>query len=132
MGTTPKVSLYLSSDRPNTDLIVKLIDVDPDGKAYDLDESIQQARWRDGWERPVFLVPGQVSQVEVGPLVTSNAYLTGHRIRIEVSSSNFPGFERNLNTGGNSYTEKDPLVAYDVIHHAPDYPSSVLLSVQRR
>lgn len=124
-----KVSLYLSSDRSDTDLTVKLLDVYPDGKAYNLDESIQRTRWRGGWDKPVFLIPGQVSRVEVGPLVTSNAFLPGHRIRIEVSSSNFPHFERNLNTGGNNYDEKDPLVAHNVIHHGPEYPSVIVLPV---
>jgi hypothetical protein len=80
----------------------------------------------------VFLIPGQVSRVVVGPLVTSNAFLPGHRIRIEVSSSNFPHFERNLNTGGNNYDEKDPLVAHNVIHHGPEYPSVIVLPVTPR
>lgn len=126
-----KVSLYLSSDAKDTDLTVKLIDVYPDGKAYNLDESIQRVRWRDGWEKPVLMEPGQVYKVDVGPLVTGNAFLSGHRIRIEVSSSNFPRFERNLNTGGNNFDEKDGVVAHNVIHHSPAYPSVVVLPVLR-
>ena len=77
------------------------------GKAYNLDESIHRVRWRDGWEQPVFMEPGRVYKVDVGPLVTSNAFAPGHRIRIEVSSSNFPRFARNLNTGGNNYDESE-------------------------
>ena len=123
------VSLYLSSDVKDTDLTVKLLDVYPDGKAYNLDESIQRVRWSDGWEKPVWMEPGRVYKVEVGPLVTGNAFLPGHRIRIEVSSSNFPRFERNLNTGGNNFDEKDAVVAHNVIHHAPAYPSMVVLPV---
>ena len=123
------VSLYLSSDRKDTDLAVKLVDVYPDGKAYNLDESIQRVRWRDGWDTPAFMEPGHVYKVDVGPLVTSNAFAVGHRIRVEVSSSNFPRFERNLNTGGNNYDEKAPLVAHNVIHHGPEYPSSIVLPV---
>jgi hypothetical protein len=73
--------------------------------------------------------PGQVYKVELSPLTTSNAFLPGHRIRVEVSSSNFPHFERNLNTGGNNYDEKDPLVAHNVIHHGPQYPSVIVLPV---
>ena len=126
-----KVSLYLSSDAKDTDLTVKLLDVYPDGKAYNLDESIQRVRWRDGWERPVLMERGRVYKVEVGPLVTSNAFLPGHRIGIEVSSSNFPRFERNLNTGGNNFDEKDAVVAQNMIHHAPAYPSMVVLPVLR-
>jgi hypothetical protein len=126
-----KVSLYVSSDAKDTDLTLKLLDVYPDGKAYNLDESIQRARWRDGWEKPVFLEPGRVYKVDVGPLVTSNAFAPGHRIRVEVSSSDFPRFERNLNTGGNNFDEKDGVVARNVIHHAPAYPSAVVLPVVR-
>ncbi len=125
------VSLYLSSDVKDGDLTVKLLDVYPDGRAYNLDESIQRVRWREGWEKPVFMEPGKVYKVDVGPLVTSNAFLPGHRIRIEVSSSNFPRFDRNLNTGGNNYDEKDGVVAHNVIHHAPAYPSGVVLPVLR-
>ncbi len=124
-----KVTLYLSSDRKDTDLTVKLVDVTPDGKAFNLDESIQRVRWREGWEKPAFMEPGHVYKVEVGPLVTSNAFLPGHRIRVEVSSSNFPRFDRNLNTGANNYDEKDPLVAHNVIHTGPTYPSAVMLPV---
>ena len=74
---------------------------------------------------------GKVYKVEVGPLVTSNAFLAGHRIRIEVSSSNFPRYERNLNTGGNNFDEKEGVVAHNEIHHAPAYPSVVVLPVLR-
>ena len=124
-----KVTLYLSSDRKDTDLTVKLLDVDASGRAYTLDETIQRVRWREGWNRPVFMQAGQVYKVELSPLTTSNAFLPGHSIRVEVSSSNFPHFERNLNTGGNNYDEKDPLVAHNVIHHGPQHPSAITLPV---
>lgn len=124
-----KVTMYMSSDRKDTDLTVKLLDVYPDGKAYNLDETIQRLRWREGWDKPVFMEPGHVYKVDVGPLVTSNAFLPGHRVRIEVSSSNFPRFERNLNTGNNNFDEKDPLVAHNVIHHGPEHPSVIVLPV---
>jgi hypothetical protein len=124
-----EVSLYLSSDRKDTDLTVKLIDVEPDGRAYNLDDAILRVRWREGWERPVFMEPGQVYRVDVGPLVTSNRFDVGHRIRIEVSSSNFPHYDRNLNTGGNNYDEKDPLVAHNVLHHGGPYPAAIVLPV---
>ncbi len=124
-----KVTLYLSLDRKDTDLTIKLIDVGPDGKAYNLDDTIQRVRWREGWDHPVFMQGGQVYKVEFAPLTTGNAFAAGHRIRVEVSSSNFPHFERNLNTGGNNYDEKDPLVAHNVIHHGAQYPSSIVLPV---
>ena len=123
------VSLYLSSDAKDTDLTIKLLDVYPDGTAYNLDESIQRARWRDGWESPSFLQPDNVVKVDVGPMVTSNAFAAGHRIRIEVSSSNFPRFERNLNTGGNNYDESKGVLATNTIHHSPQYPSHIVLPI---
>ena len=123
------VSLYLSSDRKDTDLTVKLLDVYPDGRAYNLDESIQRVRWREGWDHPVFMEPGHVYKVNVGPLQTGNTFLPGHRVRIEVSSSNFPFFERNLNTGGHNYDESVPLVARNAIHHGGHYPSTIVLPV---
>jgi uncharacterized protein len=124
-----RVTLYLSSDRKDTDLTIKLLDVYPDGKAYNLDENILRVRWREGWDRPVFMAPGQTYKVDLGPLQTSNAFLPGHRIRIEVSSSNFPRFDRNLNTGGNNYDEKDPLTAHNVIHFGAAHPSLIELPV---
>jgi hypothetical protein len=126
-----EVTLYLSSDVRDTDLMVKLVDVHPDGKAYNLDEQALRVRWREGWDAPVFMEPGEVYRVTIPPLVTSNTFQTGHRIRIAVTSSSFPVYERNLNTGGPNYNEKDPVVARNVIHHGPGHPSAVTLSVVR-
>ena len=125
------VTLYLSSDVKDTDLMVKLVDVYPDGRAYNLDEGVQRVRWRDSYEKPVFMERDKVYKVAVPPLVTSNAFLPGHRIRIEVSSSSFPMLERNLNTGGNNFDEKEGVIAHNVIHHAPHYPSAIILPVAR-
>jgi putative CocE/NonD family hydrolase len=88
-------------------------------------------RWREGWEKPVFMESGKVYKVDIPPLVTSNAFAAGHRIRVEVSSSSFPHFERNLNTGGNNYDEKDGITARNTIHHAPAYPSHIVLPIVR-
>ncbi|MEZ4589066.1 MAG: CocE/NonD family hydrolase [Gemmatimonadales bacterium] len=123
------VTLYLSSDVKDTDLMVKLVDVYPDGKAYNLDEQALRVRWREGWDAPVFMESGKVYQVTLPPLVTSNTFQAGHRIRISVASSSFPVYERNLNTGGPNYNEKDPIVAHNVIHHGPAHPSAVTLTV---
>ena len=113
-------------------LLVERIDVHPDGKAYNLDENIQRVRWREGWDKPVFMEPGQVYKVDIGPLVTSNSFLPGHRIRVEVSSSNFPRFDRNLNTGGNNYDETATLVAHNVVHHSKQYPSGITITVVKK
>lgn len=128
-----EVTLYVESDAKDTDFTVKLIDVYPDGRAYNLDESIQRMRWREGYDRPpVWMEPGKVAKVAIGPLTTSNWFEKGHRIRVEVSSSNFPRFDRNLNTGGNNYDEVEGVVAHNAVHHSGRYPSSITLSVVRR
>jgi putative CocE/NonD family hydrolase len=127
-----EVTLYLSSDVKDTDLTVKLLDVYPDGRAFNLDESIQRVRYREGYDKWVFMEPGEVYEVNVGPLTTSNFFDAGHRIRIEVSSSNFPRFTRNLNTGGNIYDESEGVVAHNRIHHSSRYPSQIRVPVVRR
>lgn len=124
-------TLYLSSDVKDTDVTIKLIDVHPDGKAYNLDETIQRVRYREGYEKEVFMEKGKVYEVKLTPMSTSNYFAAGHRIRIEVSSSNFPRFERNLNTGGNNYDEAKGVVATNTIHHSRKYPSVVRLPIVR-
>ena len=92
-----------------------MLDVYPDGRAYNLDESIQRMRYRDGYDKPlVWMEKGKVYKVTLQPLTTSNYFAPGHRLRIEVSSSNFPRFDRNLNTGGNNYDEAKGVVAHNV------------------
>ena len=102
--------LYLSSDVKDTDLTIKIIDVLPDGTAYNLDETIQRIRYREGYDKEVFMGKDQVYKVELTPMATSNYFKKGHRIRVEVSSSNFPRFSRNLNTGGDNYDESESVV----------------------
>ncbi|MGB5303939.1 MAG: CocE/NonD family hydrolase [Gemmatimonadota bacterium] len=123
------VTLYVSSDARDTDFTVKLLDVYPDGTAYNLDETIQRIRYRDGYDRQVFMEPGQVYEVEVSPMSTSNYFAPGHSLRIEVSSSNFPRFTRNLNTGGNNYDETEGVVANNQVHHSSEYPSQIRIPV---
>ena len=122
-------TLYLSSDVKDTDVTIKIIDVYPDGKAYNLDETIQRVRYREGYDKEVFMEKDQVYKVEMTPMSTSNYFEAGHRIRIEISSSNFPRFERNLNTGGNNYDEPKGIVAHNKIHHSRKYPSMISLPV---
>jgi uncharacterized protein len=126
-------TLYVSSDARDTDFTVKVIDVYPDGRAYNLDESIQRMRYRDGYDKPpVWIDPGKVYKVVLQPLTTSNYFEAGHRLRIEVSSSNFPRFDRNLNTGGNNYDESKGVIAHNVVHHSRQYPSQVSITVVKR
>lgn len=125
-------TLYLSSDVKDTDVTIKLIDVYPDGKAYNLDETIQRVRYREGYDKEVFMEAGKIYKVDMTPMSTSNYFEAGHRIRVEVSSSNFPRFERNLNTGGNNYDESKGVVAHNQIHHSRKYPSVVRLPIVKK
>jgi len=128
-----EVTLYVSSDAKDTDFTVKLIDVYPDGKAYNLDETIQRMRYREGYEKPnVWMQAGKVYKVTLSPLTTSNYFAAGHRIRIEISSSNFPRFDRNLNTGGHNYDESKGVVARNAVHHSKQYPSTMKITVVRK
>jgi hypothetical protein len=127
-----EATLYVSSDVKDTDVTVKVIDVYPDGTAYNLDETIQRLRYRDGYDKPLaWMERGKVYKVALQPMTTSNFFPAGHRIRIEVSGSNFPRFDRNLNTGGNNYDEAKGVIAHTAIHHSAQYPSQIRISVVR-
>jgi len=125
-------TLYVGSDAKDTDFTIKLIDVHPDGKAYNLDETIQRARWRDGYEKEVWMEKGKVYKLEMSPMSTSNLFKKGHRVRIEIAGSNFPRFDRNMNTGGNNYDEKTGVVANNLIYHTSQYPSQLRLPIVKR
>jgi putative CocE/NonD family hydrolase len=128
-----EVTLYVSSDAKDTDFTVKLIDVYPDGRAYNLDETIQRMRYRNGYDKPnAWMEPGKIYKVTLSPLTTSNYFEAGHRIRIEVSSSNFPRFDRNLNTGGRNWDETKGVLARNVVHHSKAYPSEIKLTVVKK
>ncbi|HKK26263.1 MAG TPA: CocE/NonD family hydrolase [Gracilimonas sp.] len=124
-----ETTLYVSSDAKDTDFTIKLIDVYPDGTAYNLDETIQRVRYREGYDKEVFMEDGKVYKVDLTPMSTSNYFKEGHRIRVEISSSNFPRFARNLNTGGNNYDENEGVVANNKVHHSKQYPSQIRLPI---
>lgn len=127
------VTLYVSSDAKDTDFTVKLIDVDEQGRAWNLDETIQRMRYRDGYDKPeAWMEPGKVYKVKFQPMTTSNYFAAGHRIRIEISSSNFPRFDRNLNTGGKNYDETKGVIAHNAVHHSKQYPAEVAITVVRK
>src|SRR5215467_10485698 len=127
-----EVTLYVSSDAKDTDFTVKLIDVYPDGRAYNLDETIQRMRYRNGYNKPlVWMESEKVYKVAPQAMTTSNYFEAGHRIRVEVSSSNFPRFDRNLNTGGKNYDESKGVVARNAVHHSKQYPSEIKLTVMK-
>ena len=128
-----EATLYVSSDAKDTDFTIKIIDVLPDGTAYNLDDSIQRVRYREGYEKPpVWMEKGKIYKVTFQPMQTSNYFAPGHRLRVEVSSSNFPLFDRNLNTGGDNFSESKGIVAQNEVHHSTQLPSSITLSVVSR
>ena len=122
-----KVVLYVSSDAPDADLALMLDDVYPDGRAYNLTDTMLRLRYRGGFDKPVPMKPGEVYRAELVGLITSNYFPPGHRIRIHIGGSNFPLYERNLQTGGKNYDETQPRVATLRIHHSSKQASFIQL-----
>ncbi|MEM1182313.1 MAG: CocE/NonD family hydrolase [Acidobacteriota bacterium] len=125
------VVLHVSSDARDTDFTVKLVDVAPDGRALNLDDTILRARYREGFDKKVWMEDGEVYEITLGPLSTANVFGKGHRVRLEISSSNFPRYDRNLNTGGDNITETEAATAKNAVHHGRDFPSRLVLPVRQ-
>ncbi len=121
--------LYVSSSAPDTDFTAKLVDVYPDGRAFNVQEGILRARYREGFDRSVRMSPGQVVELRIDMQAVGNLFAAGHRIRLEVSSSNFPRFDRNLNTGGSNVDETELVKATNQVHHSAQYSSRLVLPV---
>jgi putative CocE/NonD family hydrolase len=131
MEVTGQVQIVLraSSNAPDTDFTAKLIDVFPTGEARNLTDGILRARYRESLEKPKLLKSGEINRLEIDAGVTSNLFQKGHRIRLEISSSNFPRFDRNLNTGRVVEDETQVRRADQVIYHDRINHSYVLLPV---
>jgi hypothetical protein len=123
------VMLYAASDARDTDFTAKLVDVFPDGYAMNVAQGIIRARYRDSWERPALLEPGRLYQYTIDLWSTSNCFLRGHRIRVEISSSNFPQFDRNPNTGHPFGLDAELRPARQTVFHDADHPSHILLPI---
>ncbi|MDQ3702121.1 MAG: CocE/NonD family hydrolase, partial [Chloroflexota bacterium] len=127
------VTLHAASSARDTDFTAKLVDVHPssgdypEGLAINLSDSIIRARYRNGWEHPEPLVPGEVYAFTFALYPTSNVFRQGHRIRLDVSSSNSPRFDVNPNTGGDLGLERRFEVAHQALYHDADHPSHVVL-----
>jgi putative CocE/NonD family hydrolase len=121
-----QATIYISTDVPDTDITVKLLDVYPDGRAHNLSEGIARAKYRNSYSAPEPMRAGQVYAIKVELFPVSNYFEAGHRIRIEVSSSDFPNFARNLNTM-NSDSGTEMRTARTKIHHTRQYPSQITL-----
>ncbi len=110
-----ETELFVGSSAPDTDFTVKLVDVAPDGSAWNISDTIQRMRYREGDSKAVFMKPGEIYRVTPPPMLAANVFLKGHRVRIEVSSSNFPSYARNLNTANDPYTSTETAIAQNSV-----------------
>lgn len=117
--------LYVSADVPDADVFVKLVDVYPDGTAYNLAQTALRLRYRSGVGSPAALVAGEVYRVEVRGICTANYFPPGHRIRVEIAGSSFPSADRNWHAGDRNDLATDGPVAHLTLHHGGDHPSRV-------
>jgi putative CocE/NonD family hydrolase len=125
----PEVTLHASSSAPDTDFFAKLIDVAPDGTNRDIASGMVRARYRDGLEKPKLLKPGEVVEYHIKLRPTSNEFQAGHRIRLDITSSDFPNFDRNHNTAADQNADSKLEAATQTIHHGGTTPSRLLLPV---
>jgi putative CocE/NonD family hydrolase len=121
--------LYGLSSAPDTDWVVRLCDVHPDGRSMSVCDGILRARYRDSLEQPKLMVPGQIYRFEVDLLATAHSFQAGHRLRVQVTSSDFPRYDRNLNTGGPFEEEVRGQVAVNTVFHDRMRPSHLALPI---
>jgi uncharacterized protein len=123
------VELYTSSSTVDTDFTAKLVDVWPNGYAQNIADGLQRMRYRESSETPKLMTPGELYKITIDLAATSNVFLAGHRLRLEISSSNFPHFDRNLNTGEDQATSTRMIKAVNTIYHDRQHPSVLILPV---
>lgn len=124
-----RVVLYASSSAVDTDFVARLTDVFPDGRAIQLQNGVLRARYRNLEARPKLLLPGVVYRLDIDVWATANRFKAGHRLRLDISSADFPRFDRNTNRGGE---EGPPVAALQAIYHDAQHPSHLLLPVVGR
>ena len=123
------VSLFIKSTAVDTDFTGKLVDVGPDGFAKDLTEGIFRMRYRESPEHQVLMNPGQIYEITLDLWATANVFLKGHTLRLEISSSNFPRFDRNLNTGEAIQFARTAVSAANTVLHDSEHPSALVLPI---
>lgn len=127
------LNLFVSSNRPDTDFAVRLCDVYPDGRSILLLDGIYRMRFRDGFTQAdeSFMTEGEIYPIEIVLSGIAHSFLSNHKLRVDISSSNYPRFHRNINNGEALYSAGDTLVALNALHHNADYPSSLLLPISQ-
>ena len=127
------LKLYAATDARDTDFTAVLIDVQPDGRAMNVTEGIVRARFRESiWEPPKLITPGDIYEYTLQLLPTARVFRKGHRIRLHVSSSRFPLWDRNTNTGNDPSADSQTKIAHQTIYHDKERPTHLVLSVVRR
>jgi hypothetical protein len=127
-----RVKLFAASSAPDTDWVARLIDVHLDGYAQRIQDGIIRARFRESYEQPSLLTPGKTYEYTIDLWNTSNLFLKGHKIRVDVASAGFPKFDRNLNTGKSNEATSEMQAAKQTILHDSAHPSHILLPVVPR
>lgn len=132
MKGAAKAVLYVESDRTDTDFVVRLTEVYPDGRSMLLSESIQRMRFRDGYSAgdTSLIIPNSVYEITIELPDIANTFVTGHKVRVDITSSNYPRFDANLNNGMAMYVAGDTLVATNTVHFSPQYPSHIELPLE--
>jgi putative CocE/NonD family hydrolase len=123
------LELYVSSSAVDTDFTGKLIDVWPNGSAENLLDGILRARYRNSMEKAELMNPGEIYKLTINLWSTSNVFLAGHKLRLEVSSSNFPRFDRNLNSGEDPESGKRMITASNLVYHDREHPSALVVPI---
>lgn len=121
--------LWAASSAVDTDFTAKLIDVWPDGRAFNLTDGIVRAKYRESLSEPKLLTPGEIVPFRIQLGAVSNVFKAGHRIRLHISSSHFPTYDRNLNTGKPIGQDDEVVVAFQTVYHSKKFPSYLLLPV---
>lgn len=125
-----KAMLYAKSSAPDTDWVVRLCDVWPDGRSMSVCDGVLRARYRNSFSSPELMKPGEMYRFEVDLWATAQVFQAGHRLRVEVTSSDFPRYDRNMNTGGRFGIETQGQIAHNTIFHDRAYASHILLPVK--
>jgi putative CocE/NonD family hydrolase len=123
-----RAELYVSTSALDTDFVARLSDVGPDGYASRLNAGIFRLRYREGYEKVKPVKPGEVMKITVDMWGTGHQFQAGHRVRLDVTSSAYPTWAPNYNTGGSIWEEATPVVAEQTIYHSEQYPSHLVLT----